>query len=263
MHSGSFGGAIHNPLQALAEILARLHDSDQRVAIPGFYDRVREPSSTERLRLARAGPTDSQLLHDARQQFGCGEAGYSAFERITLRPALTINGLSGGYQGPGNKGVIPSVASAKLGFRLVPDQDPAEIERLFRQHLGRIVPATVRANLRTFSAAKPVVMNPQSDFLRAASFAYRRGFGAGPVLLRSGGTIPVISKIREVLSAPVVLMGFGLPDDHTHAPNEKFHLPNFFHGIETAIWFLAAVAAGSASGLLRQDKGAVRSALAV
>jgi acetylornithine deacetylase/succinyl-diaminopimelate desuccinylase-like protein len=263
LHSGSFGGAIHNPLQALAEILARLHDTDRRVAIPGFYDRVRMPSSAERLRLARAGPSDSQVLHDAREEFGWGEAGYSAFERITLRPALTINGLAGGYQGPGNKGVIPSVANAKLSFRLVPDQNPAEIERLFGRHLARIVPPTVRADVRTLSAAKPVVMNPQNDFIRAAALAYRKGFGADPVLIRSGGTIPVISTIREVLRAPVVLMGFGLPDDHMHAPNEKFHLPNFFRGIETAIWFLGAVAASSRWHGRRQENEATASALAV
>jgi acetylornithine deacetylase/succinyl-diaminopimelate desuccinylase-like protein len=263
LHSGSFGGAIHNPLQALAEILARLHDSDRRVAIPGFYDRVRTPSSGERSRLARAGPTDSQVLLNARQELGWGEVGYSEFERITLRPALTINGLSGGYQGAGNKGVIPSVANAKLSFRLVPDQEPAEIERLFRRHLARTLPSTVRAGVRTLSAAKPVVMNPQHDFIRAASLAYRKGFGADPVLIRSGGTIPVISTIREVLRAPVVLMGFGLPDDHMHAPNEKFHLPNFFRGIETAIWFFAAIAARSASRGRRQGNEATASALAM
>lgn len=202
-------------------------------------------------------------MHNARQEFGWGEIGYSAFERITFRPALTINGLSGGYQGPGNKGVIPSVASAKLSFRLVLDQDPAEIEQLFRRHLARIVPPTVRANIRTLAAAKPIVMNPQHDFIRAASLADRKGFGADPVLIRSGGTIPVISTIRGVLRAPVVLMGFGLPDDHMHAPNEKFHLPNFFRGIETAIWFFAAVAARTGSRGRRQENEVTASALAV
>jgi acetylornithine deacetylase/succinyl-diaminopimelate desuccinylase-like protein len=263
VHSGSFGGAIHNPLQALTEILARLHDSDRRVAIPGFYDRVRKPSSAERSHLAQVGPSDSQVLRDASQKLGWGEAGYSAYERIVLRPALTVNGLSGGYQGPGNKGIIPSIAKAKLSFRLVPDQDPAEIDRLFRRHLARIAPSTIRAKVRTLSGAKPVVMSPKQDAIWAASLAYRKSFGADPVLIRSGGTIPVISAIREVLGMPVVLMGFGLPDDRMHAPNEKFHLPNFFRGIETAIWFLAAIAESRAPRGRQRENEAALSALGV
>jgi acetylornithine deacetylase/succinyl-diaminopimelate desuccinylase-like protein len=138
LHSGNFGGAIHNPLQALCEIIAGLHDPRRRVTIPGFYDRVREAGDKERRYLGRTGPPDAQLLSDARAEHGWGECGYTLYERTTLRPALTVNGISGGYQGQGVKAVIPAYATAKLNFRLVPDQDPTEIDELFRRHVARV-----------------------------------------------------------------------------------------------------------------------------
>src|SRR5262249_28046617 len=144
LHSGGFGGIVHNPLQALCEILAGLHDGAGRIAIPGFYGRVRELDPSERSALARAGPDDEAILRDAGVARPWGEGGHSPRERTTIRPALTINGLSGGYQGPGGKAIIPARASAKLNIRLVPDQRPREIERLVRAHLARVAPPTVR-----------------------------------------------------------------------------------------------------------------------
>jgi acetylornithine deacetylase/succinyl-diaminopimelate desuccinylase-like protein len=149
----------------------------------------------------------------------------------------------GGYQGPGGKAVIPARAVAKVNFRLTPDQDPQEIDRLFRRHVARLTPRTVRSAVRTLSRAKPVLLDPRHPVMRAAVVAYRQGFGAAPVFLRSGGTIPVVRTFQGVLGIPTVLMGFALPDDRIHAPNEKFHLPNFHKGIATSICFLKAVRA--------------------
>jgi acetylornithine deacetylase/succinyl-diaminopimelate desuccinylase-like protein len=239
LHSGSYGGAIHNPIQALNEILCQLHDSDGRVKIPHFYNSVRDSS----LLTCRSGasPTRESFLRRAGVLKGWGESDFTLHERTTIRPALTINGIRGGYQGPGGKGIIPSSASTKLSFRLVPDQDPAEIEYWFRKHIAGIAPPTVRVRMRTLAMSRPVVTPERHPFLRAAARAYRRAFGVEPVLQRSGGTIPVVNAFREVLGIPSVLMGFALPDDDAHGPNEKLHLPTFFRGIETSIHFLQAM----------------------
>jgi acetylornithine deacetylase/succinyl-diaminopimelate desuccinylase-like protein len=238
LHSGNFGGAVHNPLQALCEIIAHLHDAEGRVAIPGFYHRVRQWSLRERAYMAETGPSDEQILRDAAAESGWGEEGYSLYERLTLRPALTINGIVGGYQGPGAKAVIPAKAAAKLNFRLVPDQDPREIGTLFRQHIARITPSTVRTEVRTSASAEPALVSRQHPAVQAAARAYRKSFGRPPVFLRSGGTIPIVNTLSEVLQIPTVLMGFALPDDNLHAPNEKFHLPTFFKAIRTCLEFL-------------------------
>jgi len=253
LHSGNFGGAVHNPIQALCEILASLHDSEGRVAISGFYDRVRECSAEEREYMKKTGLKDVGILRDAGVTSEWGEPGYSAYERITIRPALTLNGIRGGYQGSGVKTVIPSRASAKISIRIVPDQDGAEIDRLLRQHIARVVPATVSVKLRMLAAANPTQINRNHPALRAAEFAYEKGFSARPVFLRSGGTVAAAGIFQKTLGVPTVLMGFALPDDRLHAPNEKFHLPNFFQGIETSIWYLAAAAK------LRQGRRAIES----
>jgi acetylornithine deacetylase/succinyl-diaminopimelate desuccinylase-like protein len=242
LHSGNFGGAVHNPLQALCEVIAQLHDKRGRVAIPGFYDRVRRSSKMELAYMQRNGPPDTQILRDAQIEAGWGERGYSLYERVTVRPSLTINGISGGYQGVGGKAVIPSRALAKLSFRLVPDQRPHEIEILFRRHIARITPPAVKAIVRTTQSASPAVIDRRDPALRAAAFAYCKAFGRAPVFLRSGGSIPVVSTFQRLLKTPTVLMGFALPDDHIHAPNERFHVPNFYTGIETSIWFLWEIA---------------------
>ena len=242
LHSGNFGGSVHNPLQALSEIIARLHDGNGRVAIPGFYERVRQFSPEERAYMARVGPDDGEILRDAGAAHGWGERGYTLYERTTVRPALTINGITGGYRGPGVKAVIPAHASAKLNFRLAPGQDPHEVDRLFRAYVARIAPPTVRTTIRTHLAAKPAVVDRTHPAVSAAIEAYRKGFGNPPVFLRSGGSIPVVNLFEEVLGIPTVLMGFASPDDRLHAPNEKFHLANFFNGIATSIHFLIELA---------------------
>jgi acetylornithine deacetylase/succinyl-diaminopimelate desuccinylase-like protein len=244
LHSGNFGGAIHNPLQALCEILAKLHRTDGRVTIPGFYDRVRRISASERAYMARHGPGEEEILRDARTAAGWGEPGFSLYERITVRPALTVNGLGGGYQGTGGKAIIPARAMAKLNFRLVPEQKPHEIEQQFREFIRTIAPPAVRVTARTEMGANPAVINPRHPAMRAADTAYRAGFGAPPVLLRSGGTIPVVSMFQEALGIPTVLMGFALPDDSLHGPNEKFNLRVFRKAIRTSITFLQELARG-------------------
>jgi len=242
LHSGNFGGAVHNPLQALCELIAGLHDSHGRIAISGFYDNVRELSDRERAYMRRFGPSDKAILSDAAAEHGWGEVGYTLYERTTIRPALTINGLSGGYQGAGTKAVIPTHASAKLNFRLVPDQDPLQIDRLFREHISRVTPPAAKVTIRTELIANPGTTERAHPAIVAASNAYRRGFGITPVFVRSGGTIPVVNLFREILGIPTVLMGFALPDDGLHSPNEKFHLPTFFKAIATSMHFLNEVA---------------------
>jgi acetylornithine deacetylase/succinyl-diaminopimelate desuccinylase-like protein len=241
LHSGSFGGAVHNPAQALCELIAGLHDARGRITIPGLYDNVRDWGEAERARMARSGPDDARILRDARALGAWGERGYTLHERTTIRPSLSVSGLRSGYQGPGGKGIIPARASAKFCLRLVPDQDPHEVERLLRRHLTRIVPPTVRLTLRILSAAGPVLMDRDHPMTRAARFAYRKAFGRPPVFLRSGGTIPLVGMLQDRFAIPTVLMGFALPDDRMHAPNEKFHLPTFGRAIETILWFLARV----------------------
>jgi acetylornithine deacetylase/succinyl-diaminopimelate desuccinylase-like protein len=242
LHSGNFGGAVHNPVQALCEMIADMHDVHGRVAIPGFYDDVWRWDEKERAFMERSGPTDEQILQDARLEQGWGERGFSLYERTTIRPALTLNGMAGGHHGPGAKSIIPARAVAKLSFRLVPKQDPQKIDELFRRYIERITPPTVSSSVRTFSPIKPALVDRNHPAVRAAVFAYKKGFGAVPVFLRSGGSIPVVTTFQEILQCPAVLMGFGLPDDHIHGPNEKFYLPNFYNAIATSIWYLALVA---------------------
>lgn len=242
LHSGAFGGAVLNPIQALCEIIAKLHDDSGRVAIPHFYDSVREWSETERGHMAQVGPTDENLRQQAHARRGWGEAGYTAYERTTIRPALTLNGISGGHTGNGVKGIIPAKATAKLSFRLVPDQDPENVAELFRRRIAQLTPATVQTSLRMEAPTPPVLVDRHHPAVRTAAAAYQKAFGRAPVFLRSGGSIPVAGAFQQALGIPVVLMGFGLPDDRIHGPNEKFHLPNFYRGIETSIWYIALAA---------------------
>ena len=241
LHSGLFGGAVHNPLQVLCELIAALHDSKGKIAIPGFYDHVRSWSEDERDYMANVGPTDSELMHDVKVRRGWGELGYSAYERTTIRPALTVTGITGGYQGEGTKSIIPRRAVAKLDCRLVPDQSPREIERLFQAHIMRLAPPTVDVKVRTLASACPALINRKHPVMDAAVTALRKGFGAEPIFLRSGGAIPVVNMLQQSLDVPIVLMGFALPNANIHAPNENLHLPTFFSGIKTSISFLSEV----------------------
>lgn len=244
LHSGVLGGAVHNPLQALCEMIAQWHDEAGRIAIPGFYDRVRQWDAKERAYMRRVGPSDEKILQDAGAAIGWGERDYSLYERTTIRPSITVTAIHGGYQGGGVKAAIPTHALAKLNFRLVPDQDPQEIDHLFRKYVAKITPPGMRTRIRTFASSRPVLIGRNHPATIAAAHAYRHGFGTAPVFLRNGGTIPVVDLIQEILHLPVVLMGFGLPNDGIHGANEKFHLPNFFHGIETSIRFLTAIGQG-------------------
>jgi acetylornithine deacetylase/succinyl-diaminopimelate desuccinylase-like protein len=242
LHSGEFGGAVHNPIQALCEMLSTLHDENGRIAIPGIYDQVRAISDAERAFMAETGPKDAEILHNAGVARPWGEEGFSLYERTTIRPSLSIHGIVGGYQGSGIKTVIPAQVLAKLSVRTVPGQEAREVERLLREHVARVTPPTLTAELRTTGVSEPIRIDRRHPALRAASFAYRKSFGAAPVFVRSGGSVPAAAIFRRQLGIPTVLMGFGLPGDNMHAPNEKFELDNFYRGIETSIWNLAAAA---------------------
>lgn len=241
LHSGNFGGALHNPLQALCAIICRLHDRRGRVLVPGFYDRVRRWDAAERGYMARVGPTDTEILRNAGVESGWGECGFTLYERTTIRPALNVTGIGGGYQGQGGKSIVPARAVAKIDIRLVPDQEPSEIEHLFREHVRRLTPVGVSVNVCTFFRTRPALIDRTHNAMRAAVTAAREGFGVPPVFVRSGGSISVVNEFQKALGVPVVLLGFALPDDRIHAPNEKFHLPNFFKGIRTCVRFLHEV----------------------
>jgi acetylornithine deacetylase/succinyl-diaminopimelate desuccinylase-like protein len=241
LHDGQFGGVVHNPLKGLCHIVEGLQNSSGRITIPGFYDRVREVSAEERAYMASQGPSDEQLLDNARTPRAWGERGYTLYERTTIRPALTISGIAGGYQGPGPKAIIPARAVAKLNFRLVPDQHPLEIEQLIRRQIGRLTPFTLHSTTSLQLAAKPVLVDRHHQLIKAAAAACNKGFGATPVFVRSGGTNPAVGAFHHILGLPTALIAFGLPDDRIHAPNERFHLPNLHKGIATSIWFLHEV----------------------
>jgi acetylornithine deacetylase/succinyl-diaminopimelate desuccinylase-like protein len=245
LHSGIFGGAVLNPIQALCDLLASLHARHGRIAIAGFYDAVQAPINSELAYLARHAPADAQLLREAQVGQGWGETGFSLYERTTLRPSLSITGISGGYQGPGTKSVIPPKASAKLSFRLAQGQDPHAVEQLLRKHLAHHTPPQVRARLTAQLHARPYTIDPQHLAMQAAARAYAQGFGRQPVMQRSGGTIPVVTLFEEVLGIPTVLMGFGLPDDHKHGPDEFLWLPNFWRGIKTSLAFMRELGASA------------------
>jgi acetylornithine deacetylase/succinyl-diaminopimelate desuccinylase-like protein len=255
LHSGNFGGAILNPIQLLSEILASLHKKNGRIAIPGFYENVKEWGRQERTYMKSVGATDTQILQDAGVSQGWGEPGFSLYERTTIRPALTINGITSGYQGPGGKGIIPARASAKVSFRLAPNQDPDQIERLFRQYVISLAPVGIQVKVKRYFGSKPIVISRRHFAMQAAALAYKYGFGSKPVFLRSGGTIPVVNIFQNVLNLPTVLMGFALPNDRMHAPNEKFHLENFYRGINTCIWFYTIMGCKKSTQEKRVDPG--------
>jgi acetylornithine deacetylase/succinyl-diaminopimelate desuccinylase-like protein len=241
VHSGSFGGAVHNPAQALCELIADLHDARGRIAIPGLYDSVRDWSGAERAQMARFGPEDARILRDTRAWRSWGERGYSLHERTTIWPSPAVSSLRVGYRGPGGKAIIPARASAKFCLCLVLDQDPQEVERLIHRDLARVTLTTIHLSLRVISAAGPAQMDRHYPLTRAARFAYHKASGRPPVFLRPRGTIPLVGTLQERLRVPTVLMGFALPDERMHAPNEKFHLPTFGRAIETILWFFTRV----------------------
>jgi acetylornithine deacetylase/succinyl-diaminopimelate desuccinylase-like protein len=203
-----------------------------------LYGRVRELEPAQRQEIRCSCARHQQILTDLDLPAGWGEAGYSLFERMTSRPALTINGLAGGYTGPGAKSVIPSRGLAHFSFRLVPDQEPTEIAQLLRPHIAAITPPAIRSRLKITGGSRPVLLPIRSSVMQAAVRAVQQTWAVSPVFTRSGGTIPLVEQLR----VPIVLLGFGLPDDDIHAPNEKMNLPTFFRGIETVIRFMAEYA---------------------
>jgi acetylornithine deacetylase/succinyl-diaminopimelate desuccinylase-like protein len=238
LHSGSYGGAVHNPINALCAMIASLHDENGRITIPGFYDQVRELDPEERAELAKAPFKREAWLHKAGVKTDWGEPAYTIVERTTARPTLDVNGIWGGYIQPGAKTVLPSKAFAKISMRLVPDQEPAEITQLIQDHLTEIAPPTVSVEVRDLHSGDGAIVRRDSPAMKAAFRAYAAAFGKEPVFTREGGSIPVVATFRKVLGMETILMGFGLPDDRLHAPNEKFHLPNFYKGIETVLYFM-------------------------
>jgi acetylornithine deacetylase/succinyl-diaminopimelate desuccinylase-like protein len=245
LHSGVYGGVVHNPAQALAELLASMHDSGGRVAVPGFYDDVTGLHPSEREKLAQVPYREVEILEETGVPALYGEPGFSPIERIGARPTLEINGMWGGFTGEGYKTVIPAEARARISCRLVPDQDPVRIGRLVTAHLEQIAPPTVSIEVIPLFGIGAVLFDTETSAMQAAARAYESVFGAAPVFTREGGGIPIVSAFQHLLGAQVILLGFGLPDDNAHAPNEKIHLPNFYRGIRTAILFIEELAAGS------------------
>lgn len=235
LHSGSFGGTIMNPAEALARIVAGLKDSTGRILVPGFYDRVTELTQEERESYSRLPFSEEEY----RQSLGVpelyGEEGFTTLERQWARPTLEVNGIWGGFTGEGSKTVLPAEAHAKISCRLVPNQDPEEIAALLEEHIRRICPPGVRVEVERMHGGKPVLVPLDSPAMQAAARALARGFGKEPVFIRSGGSIPVVATFAEVLGVPTVLMGVGLPDENAHAPNEWFLLENYYGGIRSAV----------------------------
>ncbi len=239
LHSGSFGGPVANPAFVLSQILASLKDENDRVLVPGFYDRVRELSSEEKAAFASLPFDEDTYRADLGVRKLAGERGYTPLEQLWARPTLEVNGLLSGFTGEGAKTVLPSKAMAKVSMRLVPDQDPDEIYELFETYVMAQAPETVSVKVAAMYSGKPWVASLDHPALQAAANAVEAGFGKRPVFQREGGTIPIVSIFQEMLGIPTVLMGIGLPDENAHAPNENLYLPHFFNGIKASAYFMA------------------------
>lgn len=230
LHSGIFGGALDNPAMALSQLLARLRDTNGRVAIPGFYDDVVPLSAYERKQFKRLPMTPGELQNLIGVKKLFGERGFTPFEQRSARPTFEINGLTSGYQGAGSKTIVPAWARAKITCRLVPDQRPARIRKIVCDHLKKICPPTVRLEIEAGHGAEAYLVSPESPQAQAALRALREAFHREPVLLREGGSIPIVNDFKKVLGADTLLLGLGLPEDNAHSPNEKFDLDCFENG---------------------------------
>jgi acetylornithine deacetylase/succinyl-diaminopimelate desuccinylase-like protein len=230
LHSGIFGGSVDNPAMALCQLLGKLRDKDGRVTIPGFYQGVQPLSAYERKQLARLpfNAVEYQKLLGVPKLFG--ERGFTPLEQRSARPTLEINGLTSGYQGEGSKTIVPAWARAKITTRLVPNQDPVQVIKRVRQHLEKLCPPTVRLEVKTPHAAAPYLVSPTSPQAQAALRALKAAFGCEPVLVREGGSIPIVNDFKKILRADALLLGLALPDDNAHSPNEKFDLTCFAKG---------------------------------
>jgi acetylornithine deacetylase/succinyl-diaminopimelate desuccinylase-like protein len=242
LHSGTFGGAVANPCNALAVILASLKGPDGRIAIPGFYDPVRPLDDWERAEFARLPFSESEFQASLGVPSLEGEFGYTTLERKWARPTCDVNGLYGGYQGPGPKTVLPCTAGAKLSFRLVPDQDPKTVAAQFRAHVQEVCPRGVTHEVIDHHGAPAVLVDTKTPGVRAAVRAIEAGFGTPPVFIREGGSIPVVGLLKTQLGVDTLLLGWGQNDDNLHGPNEKFALIDFHRGIKAGAHLLAELA---------------------
>ena len=242
LHSGVYGGAAPNPMEALARIISKLKDDKGKVLIPGFYQDVSKPTAAE-LKTWKALPFNEE--HYRKTEVGSsvltGEKGYSVLERTWARPTLEVHGMPGGFIGAGGKTVIPARACAKISMRLVPDQRPDKIFKQYSAFVNKLVPRGIHLKIKQFSIADPIVVKTNNPFIKASTEAMKEVFHKETVYIRSGGSIPIVADFEKHLKIPSVMMGFGLPDDNLHAPNEKFHIPNFYRGIESIILFLQRV----------------------
>jgi acetylornithine deacetylase/succinyl-diaminopimelate desuccinylase-like protein len=238
LHSGSYGGAVMNPAMALARILATMHDADGHVAIAGFYDKVREWGEAARAQIKSLPFDDESFRAETGAPALSGEKGYSTLERLWMRPTCEVNGLLSGYTGEGAKTVLPAKAMAKVSCRLVPDQDPRDIERLMRAHVERVTPAGVTVTVTPLHGGSPWRADLSGWIFDAARRALATAFDREPVITGEGGSIPVVGDFQRILNAPVLLVGFGLPGENAHAPNEWLSVDNFFNGMRAmaALW---------------------------
>jgi acetylornithine deacetylase/succinyl-diaminopimelate desuccinylase-like protein len=237
LHSGQFGGSVENPINALANIITKLKDEKGKILIDGFYDDVIPLSGEEKESFDKLQFDENKYKSSLGVNELFGEEGYNSLERIWSRPTLDCNGIWGGFTGEGAKTVLPSKAFAKISMRLVPDQDPREIEKLFRSYIEKITPKTVKVSVSGLHHGKPAITPVDSKWVKAAHKAMKSAFGKEPVFIREGGSIPIVVQFQEVLNAPAVLLGFGLPDENAHSPDENMNLQNFHKGIVTSSIF--------------------------
>jgi len=242
LHSGVFGGAVPNPITILAETIAKLHDRDFHIAVPGFYSDVAELSKAERKALNSLPWKEREFRKTVGAPDLCGEKGYTIIERLWTRPTLELNGIWGGYTGEGAKTVIPSKAFAKLSTRLVPKQDPKKIARQVERHIRKLLPKTVKCKFEVLSTGKPWVAPYTAPIFQKALHALEQGFGKKAVFIREGGSIPFVTQMYDTFKVPCVLMGFGLPDENAHAPDEHLSLDNYFGGIRAVANFYQQLA---------------------
>ncbi len=238
LHSGVFGGAVHNPAQVLCELIAGMHDEKGRVTLPGYYDSVLDLEEEERAELARLPVTRETVLEQCGAPELWGEAGYSPVEQTGARPTLEVNGLYSGYTGPGAKTVLPATAIAKISMRLVPNQDPKQVKAQMTRYLQDNAPKTIRWELDDLVGGPPSISDRNSDWIQALSDALEEVWGKRPLFKREGGSVPVVSLFSEILKIETVNTGFSTPADNMHSPNEKMHLPNWQRGTEALVHFI-------------------------
>jgi acetylornithine deacetylase/succinyl-diaminopimelate desuccinylase-like protein len=238
LHSGTFGGAAPNPFHEMVRLLASLRDRRGRIRIPGFYKPVREPSEAERAAWRDLPIREEDFARSIGARGVVGEEGYSLLERLWVRPTLEIHGMGGGFAGPGAKTVLPSRCVAKVSMRLVPDQNPDRVYRAFERYLLRNAHPAYEVTVRKVHTGRPWVVSPEEPAVQAAARAWAATYGAPARFVRMGGSVPVVDLFSRVLGQPVVVTGFGLPDDNLHAPNEKVSLPLLWGGVEAVIRFL-------------------------